>query len=98
MEIQHNEYGAPKMSLAEKIKLFSDLAPLLLVIQQIAMTSDERQRALLILDALQFLAGKTKTEEDDEALDLLENVLKSPEGSALFAWVVAKFGGGTAAA
>jgi hypothetical protein len=82
---------AAAMSLADKIKLFSELAPLIVIIQQIAVAADDRQRALLILDALQFLAGKTRTTDDDEALELLENVLKSNEGTALFAWVLKKF-------
>jgi hypothetical protein len=79
------------MSISEKLKLFADLAPLLLIVQQIAVEADERQRAVYILDALEFLAGKTATADDDEALQLLENVLKSPEGTALFAWVLKKF-------
>lgn len=84
-------YGAPKMSIADKIKLLSELAPLFLIVQQIAMANEDRQRALLILDGLQFLAGKTNTADDDEALELLENVLRSPEGAALFSWIVKKF-------
>lgn len=83
--------GAPQMSIADKIKLLSDLMPLFLIVQNIAAATDDRQRALLILDGLQVLAGKTNTHEDDEALELLENVLKSPEGAALFSWVVKKF-------
>lgn len=86
-----DSYGAPRMSLSDKIKLLSELAPLFLIVQQVAMANEDRQRAMLILDGLQFLAGKTNTHEDDEALELLENVLKSPEGTALFAWVVKKF-------
>ena len=84
---------AAQMSLADKIKLFSELAPLIVMVQQIAVASDERQRALLILDAMQFLAGKTRTADDDEALELLEGVLRSNEGTALFAWMLKKFGG-----
>ena len=34
---------AAQMSLADKIKLFSELAPLIVMVQQIAVASDERQ-------------------------------------------------------
>jgi hypothetical protein len=87
----HNNPQVVTMSIPEKLRLLADLAPLLLIVQQIAVESDDRKRAEYILDALQFLAGKTKTADDDEALQLLENVLKSPEGTALFAWVLNKF-------
>jgi hypothetical protein len=38
-------------------------------------------------------AGKSGTEVDDEALEHLEAVLKSPEGQAFFNWCVTKIDG-----
>jgi len=80
-------------SLGEKIKLLTELAPLLLLAQQISTATSEHDRALLIIDALQFLAGKTATADDDEALEHIEKILRSSEGTAFFAYLIAKFNG-----
>lgn len=39
--------------------------------------------------ALKWAAGKTAAKTDDDIVDLFEAVLKSPEGEALFQYLVA---------
>lgn len=80
-------------SLSAKIKLLTELAPLLLLAQQISVATSEHDRALLIIDALQFLAGKTATADDDEALEHLEKILRSSEGTAFFSYLLTRFSG-----
>ena len=80
-------------SLSAKIKLLTELAPLLLLAQQISTATSEHDRALLIIDALQFLAGKTATTDDDEALEYLEKILRSSEGTAFFSYILTRFSG-----
>ena len=80
-------------SLSAKIKLLTELAPLLLLAQQISTATSEHDRALLIIDSLQFLAGKTATADDDEALEHLEKILRSSEGTAFFSYLLTRFSG-----
>ena len=80
-------------SLSAKIKLLTELAPLLLLAQQISVATSEHDRALLIIDSLQFLAGKTATADDDEALEHLEKILRSSEGTAFFSYLLTRFSG-----
>ena len=47
-----------------------------------------------MVSAARWAAGKTtSTQIDDEALEHIEAVLKSPEGAAAYAWLVAKIKG-----
>lgn len=78
------------MSLFDKLRLLSEWSPLLGQIQIIAAAKDPHTQALAVVDALQFAAGKTPTELDDELLEHIEAVLRTDEGAALFAWVVEK--------
>ena len=85
-------YGAG-LPLLDKLKLLAEWAPLLGRLQSVLDAKDEHEKALAIVKALQWAAGKSGTEVDDEALDHIEAVLKTPEGKAAFDWVVAKVGG-----
>lgn len=85
------EFG--NMSILAKLRLLSEWSPLFGHVQRVMVTSDPHEQALALMDALQFAAGKSQTEIDDEALEHLEAVLKSDEGKALFNWVVEKVKG-----
>jgi hypothetical protein len=85
-------YGAG-IPLFDKLKLLAEWAPLLGRLQAVMDARDEHEQALAIVKALQWAAGKSGTEVDDEALDHIEAVLKTPEGRAAFAWVVTKIKG-----
>jgi hypothetical protein len=47
-------------------------------------------QALAVVKALQWAAGKSDVDVDDEALFHLEALLKTPEGQAFFQWIVSK--------
>lgn len=85
-------YGAG-IPLLDKLKLLAEWAPLLGRLQSVMDAQTEHEKALAIVKCLQWAAGKSGTEIDDEALDHIEAVLKTPEGKAAFDWVVAKVGG-----
>jgi|688.fasta_scaffold2165410_2 hypothetical protein len=82
-------YGS-NLSFLEKIKLLTEWAPLIARLQVIFEAREPMERATAIVDALQWAAGKSNTELDDEALFHIEAILKSNEGKAAFDWVVAK--------
>lgn len=93
MSESNDLYGA-RMPLLDKIKLFAEWAPMLGRLQAVAVAQTPHDRALAILDALQWAAGKTEqTTVDDEAIEHLESVLRTPEGKAAFEWFVSKVGG-----
>ena len=71
-------------------RLFPDLIsylPLIPLLQNIVNAKDAASRARAIVTLLRFGAAKNKTHIDDELLDLIEPVLRTPEGSNLAEWV-----------
>lgn len=78
------------MSLFEKLKLLSEWSPLFAQIQVVMSAKDAHTQALAVVDALQFAAGKTQNEVDNELLGHVEAILRTKEGEAFFAWVVSK--------
>lgn len=85
-------YGAG-MPILDKLKLLAEWAPLLGRLQVVIDAESPHDQALAVVRALQWAAGKSSTELDDEALCHLEAVLKTPEGGAFFNWVVSKVRG-----
>lgn len=77
-----------EMSFFAKLRLLAEWSPLLGQLQEIAAASNPHDQAVAVIDALQFAAGKTPTQVDDEALGHLEAILKSEEGKAFFEWIV----------
>jgi hypothetical protein len=92
--VEENESYGAGMPLFDKLKLLAEWAPLLGRFQAVMDASSPQEQAVAIVNALQWAAGKSPTELDDEALEHIEAVLKSPEGAAAFAWVVSKVRGG----
>lgn len=86
---EDGEFGAG-LPLFDRLQLLAEWAPLLSRLQAISAAGTPREQALAIVKALQWAAGKSKTEVDDEALFHLQAVLSSPEGQAFFDWVVKK--------
>lgn len=92
MENESDIYGAG-MPLFDKLKLLAEWAPLLGRLQAVMDATTPEEQALAIVKVLQWAAGKSGTDLDDEALYHLEALLKSAEGKAFFAWVVSKVRG-----
>ena len=89
VDLNDERFGAGGMPILEQLRLLAQWGPLLGRLQTIAMAPTPRDRALAVLDALEFAAGKTSTTIDDAAIAHLEAILKTEEGAALFNWVVA---------
>jgi hypothetical protein len=87
--LDDERYGAGGfLPILEQLKLLAQWGPLLARFQAIAVAPTPKDKALAVLDALAFAAGQTTTKIDDEAVANLEAVLKTPEGAALFNWIV----------
>lgn len=91
MDEQVDIYGA-NLPIFEKLKLLAEWAPLIGRLQMVASAKSPHEQALAVVSAVQWAAGKSNTEIDDEAMFHLEAVLKSPEGKAFFEWAAAKVG------
>lgn len=87
-DIDH--FGA--MPLVDRLRLVIEWAPVLLRAKAIVETSDPYEQALALVAMLQWAAGKTEMEEDDEALRLFESVLRTTEGRALLMYAARKAG------
>lgn len=86
-------YGA-NMPLFDKLRLLAEWAPLIGRLQAVMDAKTPHEQSLAVVKALQWAAGKSGTEIDDEATMHIEAVLRSPEGKAAFQWAVAKLTGG----
>jgi hypothetical protein len=81
------------ISLVDQIKLLGEWYPLIAKVQVAVASKDAHDRAVGIVQCLLWCAGKSPTELDDEAIEHIEAILKSPEGEAAFDWVVKKVEG-----
>jgi hypothetical protein len=86
-EVSEEQFGAyGGLSLVGKIALLAQWAPLLAKLEAVATAKTPAEKAVAIIAALRLAADKTATDKDNNVLDLLENVLKTPEGLALVNW------------
>lgn len=93
VNLDDERFGAGGIPILEQIKLLAQWGPMLGFLQQVASAATPRDKAIAILGALLFAAGKTKTTVDDDVIKHLEAILKTPEGGALFDRVVSLAGG-----
>ncbi len=79
------------LSIWEQLRLLSEWSPLLSFGQQFIMERDPHRKSIVVADACDWLAAKTRaTKVDDELVSLLSAILKSPQGEALVRWAVGK--------
>jgi hypothetical protein len=92
MAAKQDDFGMFDMSIFEKIRLLTEWTPLLARLQTVIETEDPHDRAVAVVSALRWAAGRTETEMDDEALAHVEAVLSTKEGESAFEWIVKKIG------
>ena len=83
-------YGG--MSIVDKVMLLAAWAPMLAKLEAVAVAKTPQDKALALVAALRLAADHTTTAKDNNVLDHVEALLKTPEGKALVEWfaVVAK--------
>lgn len=80
-------------SMAQKIKLIMEWAPVLGYAQKISDAQTDQQFVMALGDLLAFLATKTEVSFDDQLIAHLEAVVASDEGKALIEWAAALLDG-----
>jgi hypothetical protein len=87
-EVSEEQFGQMYggLSIVGKIALLAQWAPLLAKLEAVAAAKTPADRATAIIEALRLAADKTATDKDNNVLDLIQNVLKTPEGLALVNW------------
>ena len=88
-----NEDYAAGLPVWDQIKLLQEWAPLLMYGQQVLHEKDAYKQALIVTDALEWLAAKTNSKLDDEVVNLIAGVAHTPQGEALIRWAVSKVEG-----
>lgn len=76
------------MSIIDKARLLMEWAPLLAKLEVVAAAKTPHEKAVAIVGVLRVAADKTATEKDDNVLDRIEAILKTPEGMALVDWFI----------
>ena len=88
VDLNDERYGAGGMPILDQLKLLAQWGPLFGRLQGVVTAPTPKDKALAVLEALTFAAGKTATTLDDQVIDHLEAILKTEEGAALFNWIV----------
>jgi hypothetical protein len=82
------------MTIWEKIRLLQEWSPVVTYVQAFLATKDPHSQALIVADAADWFAQKTPgTTVDDELVDHITAILKSPQGESFLRWTVQKLGG-----
>lgn len=87
---QVDENYAAGLSIWDQIRLLQEWSPLLMYGQRFVQTDDVHAKSLIVAEAAEWLASKTKSSLDDQLVDLLSAVLRTKEGEALVRWSLLK--------
>jgi hypothetical protein len=83
-----DNYGS--LSVWDKIRLIQEWSPILTFGQAFLAEHDTHRKTLIVANLCEWLAAKSNNQVDDELVDHITAVLKSPQGESLVRWVVAK--------
>lgn len=86
---EYAQFGV-NLNWIDQIKLLSQWAPLLSYAQAYSQQSDPYKRSIVIADGVEWVASKTQTPVDDQAVRLIADLLKTPQGEALIRWCLLK--------
>ena len=78
------------MNIFEKLKLLAEWSPLLTFAQELASEEDMHAKAVIVSEALEWVASRTDLEWDDELTSHISDILISEEGEALVRWILDK--------
>lgn len=89
---KEDKYGSNSgITLWDKIRILQEWAPVATYVQAFLAEHDPHAKTLIVADACEWLASKSKnTQVDDELVAQVTAVLKSPQGESLLRWILAK--------
>jgi len=76
------------MNIFEKLKLLAEWSPLLTFAQQLAAEDDIHAKAVIVTEAMEWVASRTEIEWDDELASHISDILISEEGEAFVRWIL----------
>ena len=87
-----DKYGsASKITLWDKVRSLQEWAPVATYVQAFLSEHDPHRKSLIVADACEWLASKSKdTKVDDELVAHVTAILKSPQGESFLRWILAK--------
>lgn len=77
-----DRYGT-NLNVWQQIQLLSAWSPLIGYGQRFVNELDPYKRSIIVGEACEWLASKTKATTDDQVVRMLSDVLKTPQGEAL---------------
>ena len=86
------KYG-DSLSIWQQIALLQAWSPLVGYAQRFVAATDPYAKAVIVAEASEWVASKTKSTTDDELVAKIADLLKTKEGEALVRWCLAKVGG-----
>ena len=78
------------MNIFEKLRLLAEWSPLLTYMQTLAAEDDMHAKAVIVAEALEWVATRTEIEWDDELASHVSDILVSEEGEAFVRWILEK--------
>lgn len=84
-----NKYGA-NLNVWQQLALLQAWAPLIGYGQRLVRETDPYKKSLVVAEAAEWLASKTNASTDDQAVKLVAEILKTPQGEALVRWCLAQ--------
>ncbi len=78
------------MSIWEQIALVQQWAPMIGYGQQILAEKDNYKKAVLVGDAMEWIATKSATKIDDDVVKMITSIIETPQGEALIRYIVAR--------
>jgi hypothetical protein len=86
-----DQYGAG-LSIWEQIRLFQEWAPLVGFAQRFTSEPDAYRRSVIVAEALEWVASKTKSQLDNELVTRVVAIAKTREGEEFIRWALSKAG------
>jgi hypothetical protein len=77
-------------SIIDQVRLVQEYWPLVTLGRQAIAESDPYKRAMLLADAVEWMASKSQTRLDDEAVRLITELFRTPQGEQLIRWALHK--------
>jgi hypothetical protein len=78
------------MNIFQKLRLLAEWSPLLTYMQTLAAEDDIHAKAVIVAEALEWVATRTEYEWDDELASHMSDILVSEEGEAFVRWILEK--------
>lgn len=83
------KYGAG-LNIWQQLALLQAWAPLIGYGQRFLQTADPYQKAIVVSEAVEWVAAKTDAKLDDHLVKYVSDILRTPQGEALVRFLLAQ--------